>query len=594
MRLIRITIKNFRRIEEADIHLAKSTFLIGQNNFGKSSAIRCLELLLSNESPQAGDFRKDAEGTSCDEIELTGYFEDISTEVANSRGFRGRVVNGAFCYRKTYPLANPSKPKIECREYPYSIREPYRDAGTGQGLIDVGLSEDRVREAVGANLTAKLKAGWERDLLDLVADFDMTAEPTWVPNPGGIPQNVISKLPRVIHVPPLTKHDDVGNGQGKTLVAEVLDILFKDLLEGNQTAETVQAGLDLLQAEMSPEREGSIIHTLCGEVNRIIGDVFPECGIQINPSLQDLAAVLRPRYEISLYSNVDTDVTRQGTGLLRTAIFSMFRYHTRLHERADIHTRPLLVAFEEPEMYLHPSAANLLRDTIYSLGRTDQIVCTTHSPWMIDLSQELQSLTKMLLQDSGYITSVNYGVSDAMTNLLGDDRKRVKMLQLFDDEMSRVFFAHRVVVVEGDSEMVALKATIALLPAEARKQVLSRVQIVKARGKAAIISLVKYLRALSIEPFVIHDRDQGTAGAEVFNPHILAAVGAPERVVMLEECIEHALGYVPPSADKPFHAYQVASGWADINAAPAAWKDAFMRAMELDEAALTEVPHENA
>jgi len=228
------------------------------------------------------------------------------------------------------------------------------------------------------------------------------------------------------------------------------------------------------------------------------------------------------------------------------------------------------------------------------LGRTDQIVCTTHSPWMIDLSQELQSLTKMLLQDSGYITSVNYGVSEAMTNLFEDDRKRVKMLQLFDDEMSRVFFAHRVVVVEGDSEMVALKATIALLPAEARKQVLSRVQIVKARGKAAIISLVKYLRALSVEPFVIHDRDEGTAGAEVFNPHILAAVGTLERVVMLEECIEHALGYAPPSADKPFHAYQVASGWADINAAPTAWKNAFMRAMELDEAALTEVPHENA
>jgi len=40
MRRSRVTINNFRRIEEADIHLAKSTFLIGQNNFGKSSVIR--------------------------------------------------------------------------------------------------------------------------------------------------------------------------------------------------------------------------------------------------------------------------------------------------------------------------------------------------------------------------------------------------------------------------------------------------------------------------------------------------------------------------------------------------------------------------
>lgn len=589
MRLSRITIKNFRRIEEADILLAKSSFLIGQNNFGKSSVIRCLELLLSNQAPEAGDFRKEADGTSCDEIELTGYFVDITPEVANSRGFRGRVVDGAYCYRKTYPLANPSKQqRIECIEYPCTIREVYRNAGTGQALIDLGLPEERVRETVGAN--GKLKVGWERELLDLVADFDTTTEPAWVANPGGIPQNVISKLPRVIHVPPLTKQEDVGSGQGKTLVAEVLDILFKDLLEGNPTAETVQNGLNTLQEEMSPEREGSIIHTLCGEVNRIISDVFPECGIQINPSLQDLSAVLRPRYDISLYSNVDTDVARQGTGLLRTAIFSMFRYHTRLHERTEIHTRPLLVAFEEPEMYLHPSAANLLRDTIYALGRTDQIVCTTHSPWMIDLSQELQSLTKMVLRESGYIAAVNYGVSEEMARLQGDDRTRVKMLQLFDDEMSRVFFSQRVVVVEGDSEMVALKATIDLLPEELRKQVLSRVQIVKARGKAAIISLVKYLRALSIEPFVIHDRDKGTQGAEVFNPHILEAAGAPEQVAMLEECIEHALGYQPPSSDKPFKAFQAASAWADFAAVPTAWKRVFLRAMEIDEAALAVVP----
>lgn len=588
MRLSRMTIKDFRRIEEADIHVAKATFLIGQNNFGKSSALRCLELLLSNEAPQAGDFRKDADGNSCEEFQLTGYFEDITPEVANSRGFRGRVVDGTYCYRKTYPLTNPGKPRIECCEYPYTVQANYAQPANGQALIDLGLPEERVREAVGANLTARLKAGWERDLLDLVADFDLAAEPTWVVNPGGIPQIVISKLPQVIHVPPLTKQDEVGKGEGTTLVAKVLDILFKDMLDGNETAEVVQAGLTTLQEEMAPGREGSMIHTLCREVNGIIADVFPGCGIQINPSLQDLTTVLKPKYDITLFSNVDTDVSRQGTGLLRTALFSMFRYHTKLHEQRELHTRPLLVAFEEPEMYLHPTAANLLRDTIYALGRTDQIVCTTHSPWMVDLSQELQSLTKMVLQGTGYISAVNYGVSEEMERLQGDDKTRVKMLQLFDDEMSRVFFAERVVVVEGDSEMVALKATIELLPEELRKQVLSQVQIVKARGKAAIISLVKYLRALSIEPFVIHDRDSGVEGAEVFNPHILEAVGTPDRVAMLEECIEHVLGYPPPTKDKPYKVYRKTSEWPDFAAAPAAWRGVFLQAMGVDEAEIAQ------
>jgi energy-coupling factor transporter ATP-binding protein EcfA2 len=105
MRLTRIVIKNFRRIEDANINLTKSTFLIGQNNFGKSSVIRCLELLLSTQPMDQKDIRKLEDGTSCDCVQLTGHFDGIPADVANSRGFRGRVVNGAFCYKKTYPLA---------------------------------------------------------------------------------------------------------------------------------------------------------------------------------------------------------------------------------------------------------------------------------------------------------------------------------------------------------------------------------------------------------------------------------------------------------------------------------------------------------
>lgn len=589
MRLTRIVIKNFRRIEEASIDLAKSTFLIGQNNFGKSSVIRCLELLLSTQPMDQKDIRKLEDGASCDCVQLTGYFDGIPTDVANSRGFRGRVVNGAFCYRKTYPLANPGKPTIECIEYPYTIRPEFTTIRNGEDLIAANVPFERVREIVGADFTKKLKAGWERELLDLVAEFDMTAEPLWVENPGGVPANIVSKLPRLIHVPPITKQEDVGDGQGRSLVGQVLGVLFEDLLEGNETAAAVQAGLTVLESQMSPAEDGSLINLLCNDVNEIIGGVFPGCGIRITPSLQELCTVLKPRYEIQMYSNTDTDVTRQGTGLLRTAIFSMFRYHTKLNEQRERHIRPLIVAFEEPEIYLHPSAANLLRDTIYDLGNTDQIVCTTHSPWMIDLSRDLQSLTKMVLLPTGYLGAANYGISDELGRLQGDDKIRVKMLQLFDDQMSRVFFAERVVVVEGDSEMVALKATIDLLPQEIRKQVLSRVQIVKARGKATIISLVKYLRALSIEPFVIHDRDQGTEGATVFNQPILDAVGSADRVVQLHECIEHVLGYPPPTSEKPYKVYRKTSEWGIFNDAPEAWRTIFIQAMGIDAVALAAV-----
>jgi len=40
----------------------------------------------------------------------------------------------------------------------------------------------------------------------------------------------------------------------------------------------------------------------------------------------------------------------------------MLRHHAALKLKKELQTRPVVVAFEEPELFLHPSAANLLRD----------------------------------------------------------------------------------------------------------------------------------------------------------------------------------------------------------------------------------------
>lgn len=586
MRLSKVIIEDFRRISKAEIVLEPATFLIGQNNHGKSSVIRAIELLLTMSSPAPSDFRMDSDGSIIsNKITITGIFSGIPSDVASSRGFKGRVINGQYHYRKTYIYDTPAKPIIECLEYPYKLKQEFEDVKTGNDLIERGIPSDRLK---GWDLNKKLKAGWERDFLDLVVEFDTSAEPSWKPNPGGIPQNVISKFPKLIHVPSIADEGEISRADRSTAISEVLGILFEDLLEGNAAAATVEAGLKQLEEQMSPDEDGSLIAKLCADVNKIIGSVFPGCGIRVQPSLQSLADVLKPKYIITMFSNVYTDVSRQGTGLLRTAIFAMLRYHAHLKQQRDLREdidagktlsgRPLFIAFEEPELYLHPSAANLLRDTIYALGKTDQVICTTHSPWMIDLSKDWQSMTKMIVNGDGSVSALNYGVSRELLKLNDDDRSRVKMLQVFDDEMSRVFFADRVVVVEGDSEVIVIKKTLELLSDLDRKEILSRCQVVKARGKASIVSLVRYFKALSIEPFVIHDRDRGSEAAK-FNGPIAEAVGDANRVIVLEECLEHVLGYEPTSSDKPYKAFQVVSNWKRIEDVPEKWLEAFGRAV---------------
>lgn len=581
MKILQLELENFRRIRKATIFFNPTTFIIGPNNTAKSSIIAAIEALLSLEKEKLSqqDILENTDRTRPNFTTITACFGDISDDVAASRGFRGRVINGKFFYRKTLTI-DSTKPKIETQEYPSSLKSEYANAKTYKDLLDAGLSEDSIRSAFDNFAPdAKLNKDWHKAIPDAL-DFNIEAEPIWVPNPGGIPQNVLSRLPRLIHIPALTESKEIESDEKKYALGECLSLLFEDLIINNPLKNEIQEKLTKLEKQMDPSSDESLVKKLLNEINCIIEDVFPKCGISIEPSLQDILSILRPKYDIKVYSNICTNVNRQGTGLIRTCAFAMLRYHARLKIQKELQTRPVLVAFEEPELFLHPSAASLLRDTIYSLGKSDQIICTTHSPWMIDLSRDPQSITKMSIGADDFAVSFNYGVSSIYGRLPVEDKSRIKMLQVFDDELSRVFFAEKVVIVEGDSEVLALKNTLKLFSEEQQREISAKYQIVKARGKASIISLVKYLKDLNIIPFVIHDGDTSVAGAQVFNQHIATAIGDSNLIYILENCLEEVLGYSPPSNDKPYKAFSYTQKWNTIEDVPLKWINALKKAFK--------------
>ncbi len=130
MKLEKIIIKNFRRISDAEITLAASSFVIGPNNSGKTSVIDAIDALLSlkaNKLTEA-DFRIMEKGSRTDTLELTGVFSSISDETAQSRGFKGRVIDGRFTYKKTYKLSSVGKPKIESFTFPYKLKDEFSKA----------------------------------------------------------------------------------------------------------------------------------------------------------------------------------------------------------------------------------------------------------------------------------------------------------------------------------------------------------------------------------------------------------------------------------------------------------------------------------
>ncbi|MER7795891.1 AAA family ATPase [Microbacterium sp. NPDC096154] len=81
MRLNRLKVENHRRLQDVEIEIRDHLVLVGPNDVGKSSLLRCLDLVLGASTAQlysaitADDFR-DAGAPFAVEVELTGFSED--------------------------------------------------------------------------------------------------------------------------------------------------------------------------------------------------------------------------------------------------------------------------------------------------------------------------------------------------------------------------------------------------------------------------------------------------------------------------------------------------------------------------------------
>jgi putative ATP-dependent endonuclease of OLD family len=571
VKIASLKINGYKRLKDVTICFGDATFLIGPNNAGKSSVLQALQCLLSDKKNlDEACFYSEADDAGgkvvlSQEVILEAEIRDVPEDAAQWRGFRGRIFDydpmdsgetgKAIFYRKTFPLGKPVV--IEIKSKTRTLKPEFLKSKTRKDLIDAGANAEQIVEAFPVE--GKVSSS---DLVQIDDLWDITDEDIWDRNPGGIGPVVLSKLPSLLLIPAEASASEIDRSSGP-LISTLLE-LFSDVRAQSVNYAEAQRCLDLLAKELDPENRASEFGKMMGELNHVLSGVFADAQLHASVNLSS-PETLKPTFSIEMSSNIRTGSAHQGTGMVRAAVFGLLRYRQRwLRQRDGAEQRSLIIAFEEPEIYLHPSAANQMRDLIYDLS-TDrtQIVATTHSPYLIDLSRKPRQILNRLYFSNKNALSYAFSVTDEYKKLEADDKDHVKMLLKLDDHVSRIFFTQRVVVVEGDTEEVVLKEAIRRLEPGRRHALVSSTEVIKARGKASIIGLCRYLNALKVEYFVIHDRDEGVEGAEKFNPLIAAAVGNQERVLQIEDCIEDVLGYAPPSAEKPYKAFKHCSQWGE-------------------------------
>ena len=66
--------------------------------------------------------------------------------------------------------------------------------------------------------------------------------------------------------------------------------------------------------------------------------------------LSDPDKTIKPTFNITMLSNIETSVEHQGTGVIRSAVFALLKYKAERDLRKIESDRNLVICFEEPEI----------------------------------------------------------------------------------------------------------------------------------------------------------------------------------------------------------------------------------------------------
>ncbi|MGQ9088647.1 ATP-dependent nuclease [Klebsiella pneumoniae] len=158
----------------------------------------------------------------------------------------------------------------------------------------------------------------------------------------------------------------------------------------------------------------------------------------------------------------------------------------------------------EPENALHPMAARAAQSHLYALGKHPdwQVLLTTHSPYFINPLEDHTTIARMQRSPDGKSLSPKLYVADE-ANFSAEEKDNLQALQLTDIGFAEIFFGSYPIIVEGDTEHAEFISAIV----KTQHEMAGKISIIRARGKAVLVPLIKMLRHFKSNFGIVHDID---------------------------------------------------------------------------------------
>jgi putative ATP-dependent endonuclease of the OLD family len=465
MRLKSLRAQNFRSLQSLAIELPQVCAIVGPNNSGKSNILEAIRRVLAPEwGPRTRDF-------TADDVYLRDETLDIEIEC---------FFEPPLEYRK---LKDADPVEIERFRFVFDRYKIGPQAGT--------------RRLEQSSLTA---AGEKPTVM---TSYGRKGTPPRFEPLLGIPQEVRDTVPLIYIGTDRSLRRQLPSAQ-YSLLRRILEDINERLHDPTQTVKVrdrqgnekdvprIERFQQLIKMTMNLLRTDEF-NKLEASIKR---NALEQLGLDANVDAIDL--FFTPMGTMDFYKSLDIVIkdhdfvisaTEVGEGFQNAIVLAVLRAFEETCRAGAI----LLI--EEPEMFLHPQMQRSLYKTLRKIGEKNQVIYTTHSPHFVSVPDYRDVLLVRRNEEGTYVVQ---------SSLASDNKRREKLLKELDPERNELFFAKRLLLVEGDTEKLSFPEYASGLDIDLDR---AGATIVEVGGKRNLKDFAELAISFQIPTGIVYDKD---------------------------------------------------------------------------------------
>lgn len=452
-----VVVKNFKSITWGRFPLSLYTPMVGYNNAGKTNILRAIAWAIKRSSLASEDFHNvDLPVTV--EVAISGITDEVLDVIGNTH--RGRV-----------------EPLIE------------------DGCIRIR----RTQVAPGQSVTA----------IALEVYKPENGQDNWVVNPTGIDAAIGALFPEPIFIGAMENAtEDVTKFGTGTTIGKLLREIMSPVIERHTpaVAAALQAVAGRLEANATDKDETLV--DLDGRIQSELSRFFPGVSAKIHIPVPDFADFIKSAtiriFEDGYENPVGRDASSFGHGAQRSIQIALIKCLAEVRRSGGANAgRTTLLLIDEPELYLHPQAIEVVRSALSQLaGSGYQVILTTHSANMI---ARLDAPNVLMIRRNAPLGTTCYPrIKDAVRAAINGALYQSETLFALSNS-NKILFSERVVITEGKTERALLPAiyqnTFFATPGE------EKIGLVDIGGTSNIPDAMKVLHSMGLPCKAVVDLD---------------------------------------------------------------------------------------